>query len=505
MDRCDVVIVGAGPAGLTLASELALAGVRALVIERLTEAEQAESDRTMGNRSVTVPSVRAFDRRGLLTELREASQRGFNVMAAGQPDDGPKLYQHFAFLFPRPELLDQAALGWPVLEGCFVQRADIRRLLAGRAREFGAQIRYGVEVTGLAADADGVTVEAGATVIRAGWLVGCDGAHSLVRTIAGFDFPGVEPEILFRQAAVDLADPDLLPVGWFTEPGVFGHVPLPSGVHMVFTGEFGAKTDDVSMTVAEMQESLRAASGTDVTVTRIHQFGKYTDVSRQSSTYRKGRIFLAGDAAHVHPPLGGQGMNLGIGDATNLGWKLAAAVRGDSPDGLLNTYTPERHPIGKWVQDWTRAQVALLRPDPRSRALREVMRELANTADGSTYLVEKVSGLWQLPMASGGHPLTGRTVPELAFADGSRLADHCHRGRGLLVDLIGHPALRETFRGYSDRIDTLTAKSENSGKLAGLLVRPDGVVAWAADRTVGPADLVAVQQALSTWWGDPRS
>jgi hypothetical protein len=250
-------------------------------------------------------------------------------------------------------------------------------------------------------------------------------------------------------------------------------------MHLVFTAEPG--TSDSVVTLEEMQESLRRVSGIDVTIGKLHLAAKYTDVCRQSSNYRNGRIFIAGDAAHIHPPLGGQGMNLGIGDATNLGWKLAAAVHGYAPDDLLDTYTAERHPAGAWVQEWTMAQVAASRPDPRSRALRKVLREMFDTPDGSTYLVKKVSGLWQQ-----------QTVPDLTFADGSRLADHCHRGGGILFDFKGNC---HDLDGYEGRVANVSA--EHVGEHAALLVRPDGMVAWAGD------DQEGLDAALRRWWGEP--
>lgn len=225
----------------------------------------------------------------------------------------------------------------------------------------------------------------------------------------------------------------------------------------------------------------RRVTGIEVTISKIHLATKYTDVCRQSSNYRNGRVFIAGDAAHVHPPLGGQGMNLGIGDATNLGWKLAAAVHGFAPDDLLDTYTAERHPAGAWVQEWTMAQVAAFRPDPRSRALRKILREMFDTSDGSTYLVKKVSGLWQQ-----------QSAPDLTFADGSRLADHCHRGGGILFDFTGN---HDEVDGYAGRVARV--RVEHPGEA--LLVRPDGMIAWA------PGDGGSLAAALRLWWGEPTN
>jgi 2-polyprenyl-6-methoxyphenol hydroxylase-like FAD-dependent oxidoreductase len=312
-------------------------------------------------------------------------------------------------------------------------------------------------VTGFDADADGVTVHAGTQRFRAGWLVGCDGAHSAVRRLAGIDFPGVEPEQVSYQAVVEL-DGDL-PGGGFTDTGFYMSIELGEGVRLVGPTEYvsGPVDRDVPVTAELVQETLRRVSGVPVTVTRLHHGSRSTDTTRQAAEYRRGRVLLAGDAAHVHPPFGGQGMNLGIGDAVNLGWKLAATIRGTAAEGLLDTYQRERHPVGKWVQDWAMAQVALLRPDPRSRALREVMRDLLDTADGATYVVKNISGV-------------ARTqAPAVVFEDGSRLADHCHDGRPVLV---GDAELLGIAAKYG------IAFVEGPEPL---LVRPDGVVAWSGE------------------------
>ena len=216
---------------------------------------------------------------------------------------------------------------------------------------------------------------------------------------------------------------------------------------------------------------------------------RFTDNARQATTYRLGRVLLAGDAAHVHSPFGGQGLNLGIGDAANLGWKLAATVLGWAPEGLLDTYTTERHPIGAWVLDWTRAQVALMRPDPRARALREVVTDLTRTVTGTTYFAKKISGVWQRYDLHGDHPLVGASAPDFELADGTRLADHLHEGRALLLDPSGE--LRALAGGYGDRIKVITTAVLDETGPAGLLVRPDGFVAWAADTATPPAPISA--------------
>jgi hypothetical protein len=235
---------------------------------------------------------------------------------------------------------------------------------------------------------------------------------------------------------------------------------------------------------------------------------RFTDNARQASTYRRSRVLLAGDAAHVHSPFGGQGLNLGLGDALNLGWKLAEVCRGEIGAGLLDTYTAERHPIGAWVLDWTRAQIAVMRPDPHARAIRAVLEELAGTTEGTTYLANRVSGVWQRYELGGGHPLVGASVPEIEFADGTRLAEHLHAGRAVLLDpakTVAHIAA-----DYRDRLTVLHREPAQWGPATALLVRPDGYVAWAAETPPaadgaapdGAApDVEGLTAALSAWLG----
>ena len=228
----------------------------------------------------------------------------------------------------------------------------------------------------------------------------------------------------------------------------------------------------------------------------------FTDNARQATTYRRGRVLLCGDAAHVHSPFSGQGMNLGLGDAANLGWKLAATVQGWAPDGLLDTYTSERHPIGASILDWTRAQVAVMRGDTASQALRGVVSDLLGTRDGATHYVKRVSGLWQRYDLGDGHPLVGATMPNLRLNDGTRLADHAHGGRTLLVDLVGDDQLATLAKPYSGRLVLVRGRS-NGAEVSGLLVRPDGFVAWASAH--GASDITGLRAAMTRWLGDDTS
>jgi hypothetical protein len=256
------------------------------------------------------------------------------------------------------------------------------------------------------------------------------------------------------------------------------------------------------ITVESLQSVLRHVSGTDVTLKAIHVASSYTDRARQATTYRKGRVLLAGDAAHIHSPLGGQGLNTGLSDAMNLGWKLAATVQGWAPVGLLDTYTDERHPAGAWALDWTRAQVAIMRPDPHAHAIANVIRDLIDTREGTSYFVKKISGMslrYELP---GDHPLIGRSAPDLEFDDGTRLGELMHDGTGLMVELSSNAEAASLIQTWAGRVKYVAASAKDAMSLAAFLVRPDGFVAWAADENSEP-DLPALQKTLARWFGDP--
>ncbi|MFF7726771.1 FAD-dependent monooxygenase [Streptomyces sp. NPDC008001] len=516
MDRdYDVVVAGAGPVGLTLACELRLAGVDVLVVERLSEI-----DTTVKAGAINTPSAEAFYRRGLLpalTAIQEENLRRISGFMAQQRGDGsrgeppkmpPKFAGHFAGIPLSGHLLDTAdpdfAGAGPAGDVGFIPQEPLERLLGARAAELGTEVRRGVELTGFEAGDEGVTVHVAGSVVRAGWLVGCDGGRSTVRKLGGFAFPGTDPSITGHQAMVEMEGAERLGRGWVrTATGTYAHGPFPG---RILTVEFdGPPADrDAPITAEELQAALRHVSGTDVTITAVRTATRFTDNARQAACYRSGRVLLAGDAAHVHSPFGGQGLNLGIGDAMNLGWKLAATVRGWAPEGLLDTYTAERHPIGAWVLDWTRAQVALMRPESHAMALREVVAEFADTVAGTTFFAKKISGVWQRYDAMarpGDHPLVGGSAPDLELTGGSRLADHLHDGRALLLDLTDAPAIRAAAEGYGDRVSVVTAEAPEHPGLAALLVRPDGFTAWAADTASLPAATGALDEALARWFG----
>ncbi|WP_225821007.1 FAD-dependent monooxygenase [Streptomyces naphthomycinicus] len=506
----DVVVAGAGPVGLFLACELRLGGARVLVVERL-----AEVDETIKAGSINIPSALALHRRGLLPELTavwEAARERIRAFMAGGKAQGdlkvpPRFAGHFAGIMMDPDLFDGSDPAWadagPAAEsGLGVPQAELERILARRAARLGAEVRRGVELTGFDADEDGVAVHTDGGTVRAGWLVGCDGGRSTVRKLAGFDFPGTDPEITGYQAVVELTGHERLGAGWnTTDTGTYAHGPFPGRVLSV---EFDGPPADRSapVTAAELQASLRRVSGVpEVTVGKVVTATRFTDNARQATDYRKGRVLLAGDAAHVHSPFGGQGLNLGIGDAMNLGWKLAAVVRGTAPESLLDTYTAERHPVGAWVLDWTRAQIAVMRPDRHARALRRVVTDLALTGTGTTYFVTKISGLWQRYDLPGDHPLTGAGALDPELSDGTRLGDLLHGGRALLLDLADDAGLRARAGGHGDRLDVVTAVCPDRPGLRALFVRPDGFVAWAADAPGGDG----LPEALERWLGTPSA
>jgi 2-polyprenyl-6-methoxyphenol hydroxylase-like FAD-dependent oxidoreductase len=508
----DVLVAGAGPVGLMLATELQLAGVRVLVVERRTEPDTA-----IKAGAINTASAEAFERRGLLPAMAAmAGTAGTAGTAATAAMEGRAPFQgdrkrppsvgHFGGIQVPADPVDTED---PSLRGrgpaWYVQvpQVEVERILGERAAELGVEIRRGVEVRGFDATETGVTVHLqGGDGVRVAWLVGCDGGRSLVRRQAGFDFPGTDPEITVRQAVGTVEGAEHLGQGWqHTPTGVYVYGPMPGRVRTVELD--GPPADrEAPVTTAEMEASLRHVSGVDVRVTEVISGTRFTDHARQATTYRRGRVLLCGDAAHVHSPFSGQGLNLGIGDAVNLGWKLAATVRGWAPEGLLDTYTGERHPIGAWVLDWTRAQVAVMRGDANSRALRAVVTDFLGTRDGATYYVKRISGLWQRYDLGDGHPLVGATMPDLRLNDGTRLSDHTHGGRALLVDLAEDDRLAALAKPYAERLELVRGSSDGAG-LSGLLVRPDGFVAWAsADGTNDPAGLEA---ALTRWLGDDDS
>lgn len=494
----DVIVAGAGPVGLFLACELRLAKLEVVVLERADTPDSPLKRLPFGMRGLWGPSVETFHRRGLLDAV--AAQPGV-VGGAGHPlpsGERKGAGGHFGGLPFDHANIDEGRWRYRVAGPSDMQLGSelvyLEQVLAERATALGVEIRRGHGVDGFEATEDDVIVRSGTTELRARWLVGCDGGRSTVRKQAGFDFVGTEPLFTGYSVIAELADPSLVPVGrqhtatgtitqW--QPGVFGLADFDGGA-----------AHRATLTLEHVQSVLRRLSGKDVTLTALTLASTWTDRSMQATTYRKGRVLLAGDAAHVHSPLGGQGLNLGLGDAMNLGWKLAATVRGDAPAGLLDTYTAERHPIGARVLDWTRAQVALMRPE--ARALQAIFRDLLATRDGATYIAERVWGVANRYDLGEPHPLAGRSAPDLELADGTRLGVLLRDGNGVLLDLDG--SLEGLGGHWGERVRYVRGRAKDRLGLSALLVRPDGFVAWASDAPAAAADVV---RAAAPWFS-PR-
>jgi FAD binding domain len=251
------------------------------------------------------------------------------------------------------------------------------------------------------------------------------------------------------------------------------------------------------VTLEHVQETLRRISNTDVTVTALHIATTWTDRARQTTTYRNGRVFLAGDAAHIHSPLGGQGLNLGLGDAMNLGWKLAATIHNKAPEGLLDSYYTERHPIGVQVLDWSRAQVAIMGQEPRARALNAIIRDLMDTRDGATYFAGRVWGVHTAYNLGADHPLMGHSVPNFEFEDGTTIGELMQDGKGILLDFDMNASLKTLAGEYGDRMKYVSGRAKEQFGLSAVLIRPDGFIAWASD---SERDEQSIRQAAALWF-----
>jgi pentachlorophenol monooxygenase len=503
----DVIVAGAGPVGLLLSCELALAGVRVLVLEREASPESPLKAPPLGIRGLSVATGEALHRRGLLDELlaaADASRAASGAVAQAAKAGAPRKAQagHFAGIGIDAAKIDLSRRRYRLPNLAATNfAADMRSVesvLAARAIALGAEIRRGLAVDALHDDGDAVTVRVGGETFAAPWLVGADGGRSSVRRLAGFDFVGTEPEFTAYLAVVDIADPDKLLPGRNTTPAGF-YFNQPGQIAIAdFDG--GAFDRSETITREHLQCVLRRVSGTEVTLRAVHLATSFTDRARQASTYRRGRVLLAGDAAHIHSALGGQGLNAGLGDAMNLGWKLAATVRGSAPAGLLDTYQAERHPVGQWLLDWTRSQAALMRPGAHARALEGIVRDLVGTVDGATYFAEQLWGLALRYDLGEDHPLAGCSAPDFEFDGGSRLAHELRGGAGLLVDFGASGPLRDLAAAWDGRIAYVGASATDTCGLAALLVRPDGFVAWASDDVPALAD---VRRAATRWFGAP--
>jgi 2-polyprenyl-6-methoxyphenol hydroxylase-like FAD-dependent oxidoreductase len=495
----DVIVSGAGPVGLFLACELALAKCSVLVLERAEELHSPLKRLPFGLRGLNALSVEALYRRGLLEQLEVPKRLTDPHSHAVQ---GPRRQVgHFAGIPLLAGNID-ASLWSYRLPGStdtslLAEMEELVVVLTRRAEASGVEIRRGLAVTGLEQTGNSVTVICCDRSFQAQWLVGCDGARSAVRRAAGFEFAGTEPEFTGYSAQVDLADPEKLkpgrnitPTGMYlqSQPGYLVIQDFDGGVF---------HSADMPITLEHLQAVLRRISNTDVTIRAVHAATTWTDRARQATAYRSGRVLLAGDAAHIHAPLGGQGLNLGLGDAMNLGWKLAATIHGKAPQGLLDTYQAERHPIAARVLDWSRAQAAIMKTDPGARALHAIMRDLMETHDVATYVAERLWGVTTCYDLAGGHPLIGRSVPNFELENSVRVGELMHDGRGLLLDFEGSPSLKMFASGYDDQLRYVSGRAKEQFGLCAVLIRPDGIVAWAAESDAVEPSL---RQAAELWF-----
>ena len=502
-DLYDVVIAGAGPVGLFLACELRLAGLSVLMLEQARDPHAALKQLPFGLRGLSVATTEAFHRRGLLDEIVAAQRERSGAIrsAAHWMQQTRRPAGHFAGIQFYQDDIDAAKWSWrlptPADANVAVDMEALESVLAARASHMGVEIRRGFGVSAISISDDEVRVEAAGETFRGRWLVGCDGGRSTVRKLSGFDFVGTDPEFTGYSVDVELADPDKLGPGRnYTPTGMYTYA-QPGTIAMVdFDG--GAFHRTRPITREHVQRVLRRVSCTDVTITALRLAATWTDRAHQATTYRKGRVFLAGDAAHIHSPLGGQGLNLGLGDAMNLGWKLAAAVRGHARADLLETYSSERHPVGAQILDWSRAQVAIMRSTPSGRALRAIIRDLIETRDGATYFAGRVRGVALGYDLGGSHALVGRSAPDLQLLDGTTVGERLRTAKGILLDFDARAPLHALASRWGDRITYVAGEPRDRLGLSAMLVRPDGFVAWACDNA---PDYEEAAQAASRWFG----
>jgi 3-(3-hydroxy-phenyl)propionate hydroxylase len=482
-----VVIAGGGPTGLMLAAELSLSGTDVVIVERRTS-QDLDGSRAGGLHART---MEVLDQRGVADRFRAAGQEHRHVGYGQIPldiSDFPTRHNYVLALWQR----------------------DVERLLADWVGELGVPILRGREVLGFSQDGAGVGLElSDGVALGAQYLVGCDGGRSVVRRSAGIGFPGSDPSTGFLIAEVEMEQEPQ--IGMRPEGGGIGPVDPAAGggpYRVVLREQPDEHADEP--TPQELREALVGAYGTDFGMHRPTWLSRFTDATRQAASYRHGRVLLAGDAAHVHAPHGGQGLNTGVQDAVNLGWKLAQVIDGISPASLLDTYHAERHPIGARVLHNTMAQVALSSPDARHQALRDTMTELLSMDEPRRHLAAMVSGLDIHYDLGGEHPMVGRRVPDLDLhtVDGpTRVYALLHDARPVLLALAGSGV---DITPWAPRVRVVEARQAGDpwnlpviGEVsapAAVLIRPDGHVAWAGDPTDN-----ALPAVLTTWFAAPTA
>ncbi len=495
MTEHAVVIVGGGPAGMTLAAELALAGVNVAVLERRSDHVLVGS-RAGGFHSRT---IEVLDQRGVADRFLaegQAAQAAMFGTTVLDVSDFPTRHPY--------------SLG--------IWQNQIERILAGWIAELPVRIYYDHDVTGFAQDDSGVDVElADGARLRAQYLVGCDGGRSGIRKAAGIDFPGWDPTRSSLIAEVEVSEEPELGTRR-DERGTHGIGRLEYEMRdgkVVFKDEGPVRVvvteqqigPNSEPTLSDLSEALIAVYGTDFGIHSPAWISRFTDMTRQAAAYRMGRVLLAGDSAHVHYPAGGQGLGLGVQDAVNLGWKLAQVVKGISPETLLDTYHAERHPVAARALQYTMAQTQLQRHDERMQSLIDVVSELTSMDEPRKRLAGLVSGLDIRYDLGEGHPLLGRRMPDLDLvtAEGLlRAFELLHDGRPVLLDL-GEPGGLD-ITAWGDRVRVVNASYDGVWELPvigavtapfGVLVRPDGYVAWVGDGTDS-----GLSGALTRWFGE---
>ncbi|EFQ25217.1 FAD binding domain-containing protein [Colletotrichum graminicola] len=511
----DVIIAGAGPVGLLLACELGLAGTAVLVLERDKIPESPWKTTPLGFRGLQTSAIETFHRRALLDKFFDLSNRPHSPP---KEKGGNRFGGHFAGIPLNIHKLDLARhryrLPGPSLMPAPTTIDKIEAILTERAESLGAEILRGQGFDHIVQkDDSGLTIETECgKQFRTRWLVGCDGGRSRVRKAAGFDFVGSEPTLTGYSLRCDLDHPEKLKMGFNTTETGF-YIFTGFGMFALLDFDGGAsQARKQELTQEYMQGVLeRVLNRTDVHITKIHLVSTWTDRSKQTTNFREGRVLLAGDAAHIHPPFGAQGMNAGLGDAMNLGWKLAATIQGEkcSEDGLfhsklLDTYEKERHPVGASVLDWNRAQAATMQPTPTGRALRALASDLIDTDDGVNHFIDRVWGLSQrysLSDDADEHPLVGHSAPDFTFTDGSRLNPKLEKGQGLLLDFGKDQKLKAVIDLHKCDIpvEYLNADSDVRLGISALLIRCDGFVAWVAEESSDP-DVARLTAALDMWY-----